>query len=260
MLQWELWVHLILCSSSLVPHIFTHAVWARWAPILVWAFYNTLPFVPARSSMFGGRSLGLVKASFENSLNGLITPRVLPVLSISFLLIALSLSTTGATLGGAPLCYKAHKECLADWDNAVSVADYTSDPYAPAPDPYKVQHGYINGKELSAFRTMVQVAFSLFMSTIMALVGCLAWKVADDEVLEQQAAAEWLSKEDYNAWTLREDLLRTFGAPGSDIRPDGSPSWVVSGITSSMTFVLLGWHNWYVSASASASVSLSRTH
>lgn len=178
--------------------------------------------------------------------DGLVTPRVLPVLSFSFLLMALSLGITGAKIGGAPLCYNTCRGCLASWEHAVSVAWYASDAMAPAPDPYKVQCGFINGKELIGFHRMIQTSFLLFTTTISALAGCLAWKVADDEVEEQQASADWLKREDLRAFQVRQELIEKFGAPGSNIRPDGSPTWVLFGIVSALTFTLLGWHNWYV--------------
>ncbi len=248
-LQWDLWVHLIMSTSSLIPYFFSHSQIARLYPIAVWCFYNALFFVPTRPAekYIGktGRFISKIKNSFTKSMDGLVTPRVLPVLSISFLLLALSLGTTGTTIGGAPLCFNTCRKCLSSWENAVSIRDYTSDPYAPEPDPYKVQCGYINGKELIGFYTMVQVAFLLFVTTIAALAGCLAWKVADDEVLEREESVEWLMKEDLRAYEVRDDMLRRFGAPGSNIRPDGSPTWVIFGVVSALTFTLLGWHNWY---------------
>lgn len=37
-----------------------------------------------------------------------------------------------------------------------------------------------------------------------------------------QKAEEWLKKEDPHAFRLREDIMKVLGAPGSNIRPEGS--------------------------------------
>ena len=52
----------------------------------------------------------------------------------------------------------------------------------PARDPYKEKCGFINGKELMGFYNMGQTSVLLFIAAIIALAGCLAWKVAEDEL------------------------------------------------------------------------------
>src|SRR5690606_2309988 len=47
--------------------------------------------------------------------------KLLPVLSISFLLVALSLIVTGHRLGGPPLCYQSCGQCLSRWSEGVPV-------------------------------------------------------------------------------------------------------------------------------------------
>ena len=245
-IQWDLWIHLSVFTLSLMPYFFTSSPFVVLCPISVWMLYNVLFFVPAKFTEKCSRRISRLKASFKRSMDGLVTPRVLPVLSFSFLLMAISLGITGAKIGGAPLCYNTCRKCLSSWDNAVSVEWYTADPYAPAPDPYKIQCGHINGKELMGFYRMIQTSFLQFITTILSLAGCLAWKVAEDEVEEQQQAAAWLQREDVRAFEIRQELIDKFGAPGSNIRPDGSPTWVFFGIVAALTFTLLGWHNWYV--------------
>ena len=79
------------------------------------------------------------------------TPRLLPVMSISLMLVTLSLGVTGHRLGGPPLCYRPCSECLAMWENAVPVSVDAGDPYAPQRDPFKFSCGYFNGRELMGF-------------------------------------------------------------------------------------------------------------
>lgn len=174
------------------------------------------------------------------------TPKLLPVLSISMLLVTLSLSVTGRRLGGPPLCYRPCAECMGVWESAIPLDIDAHDPYAPQRDPFKVQCGAINGKELMGFYTMSQTSFLLFMTTVLALAGCMAWKVASEEVQERQAAEDWLKREDAQAFRLREELVKLFGAPGASIRPEANLLWVVFGVIAAVTFTLLGWHNWYV--------------
>ena len=73
-----------------------------------------------------------------------------------------------------------------------------------------------------------------------------AWRIADDELAERQAAEEWLKREDPKASEFRDDIMRLYGSPASFIRPEGNAPWVACGIVAALTFTLLGWHNWYV--------------
>jgi hypothetical protein len=59
---------------------------------------------------------GRLKHSFKQSVEDLlVSPRLLPILSISFLLVTLSLAVTGKRLGGPPLCYGGCGHCLSKW-------------------------------------------------------------------------------------------------------------------------------------------------
>jgi hypothetical protein len=39
----------------------------------------------------------------------------------------------------------------------------------------------------------------------------MAWRIADDELAERQAAEEWLKREDPFAFQLRDEVMRQYG-------------------------------------------------
>jgi hypothetical protein len=39
----------------------------------------------------------------------------------------------------------------------------------------------------------------------------MAWRIADDELAERQAAEEWLKREDPFAFQLRDEIMRQYG-------------------------------------------------
>ena len=213
--QWNLIMHLSIGTFSLMPFFFSGSRIYGCVPIAVWTFYNILFLIPTRQAEKLIANFGKLKASFKNSMEEFMTPRLLPVMSISLMLVTLSLGVTGRRLGGPPLCYRPCSECLATWDNAVPVSVDAGDPYAPARDPFKFSCGYFNGKELMGFYAMSQTSFLLFTATIAALAGCLAWKVANEEVQERLAAEAWLKAEDPRAFKLREEMIKLFGPPGA---------------------------------------------
>ncbi len=212
--QWNLIMHLGIGTFSLIPFFFSGSRIYSCVPIAVWTFYNILFLIPTRQAEKLIANFGKLKAAFKNSMEEFMTPRLLPVMSISLMLVTLSLGVTGRRLGGPPLCYRPCSECLAMWDNAVPVSVDAGDPYAPARDPFKFSCGYFNGKELMGFYAMSQTSFLLFTATIAALAGCLAWKVANEEVHERLAAEAWLKAEDPRAFKLREEMIKLFGPPG----------------------------------------------
>eukprot|EP01034_Spumella_vulgaris_P023339 gene23339-29551_t len=75
---------------------------------------------------------------------------------------------------------------------------------------------------------------------------CLAWRVAPEERIECSDAEEWLKRQDPRAFELRNEIVKLYGSPASSIRPEGSATWVFYGVTTALSFTLLGWHNWYV--------------
>ena len=175
-----------------------------------------------------------MKHSFKSTVEDIFSPKLLPVLSVSFLLVALSLAVTGHRLGGPPLCYRTCGQCLSIWDQSVSVAsalrlqesaESEAQRAALRYDSFRVGCGYVNGKELLAYYTMAQTSFLLFITTMIAMAVCLAWRVAEDEREEHTEAEKWLSREDAKAAALRNQLVDEFGRPASAIRPEGGPVW-----------------------------------
>lgn len=186
---------------------------------------------------------GRFKLSFTASIEEFFSPKLLPVLSISYLLVALSLSVTGRRLGGAPLCYSSCRVCLSKWSSSIPLDPTVT--YSRF-EEMRMGCGHINGKELLGYYTMAQTSFLLFVTVIIAMAVCMAWRVAEEEHAERQEAEEWLKREDPKAFSIREDIMKKFGAPASFIRPEGHFIWVCFGIVAALTFTLLGWHNWYV--------------
>lgn len=95
-------------------------------PIAVWLFYNVIfvfgsrwisDFVPGLAHL----NLSKFRRSFKAAVEEFFSPRLLPVLSISFLLVPLSLAVTGRTLGGPPLCFQPCGVCLSHWATGVQV-------------------------------------------------------------------------------------------------------------------------------------------
>jgi len=91
----------ILLSPTLILHLHQHSFQYQhrhWGFIL-----NRIP--------------GMYKfnRSFKAAVEEFFSPRLIPVLSISFLLVPLSLAVTGRTLGGPPLCFQPCGSCLPLW-------------------------------------------------------------------------------------------------------------------------------------------------
>lgn len=103
--------------------------------------------------------------------------------------------------------------------------------------------GYKNGKELLGAYTLAQISFLQLAAVVSCMSACLAWRVADEESGERQAAEQWLRQEDEAAALLREQMVQELGGPGSAIRPEGNVKWVFSGVVAAQTYALLGWRN-----------------
>ena len=145
--QWDLVLHLLICLFSLTPFLFTGERMVAILPLSVWLFYNVLVMVGPRQTMYL-HIPGFVrpKHSFKTTIEDFFSPKLLPVLSVSFLLVALSLSVTGHTLGGPPLCYQSCGTCLSSWSNSIkmpTMLDY--DPYRVVIEPsiHPYIHSYI---------------------------------------------------------------------------------------------------------------------
>jgi hypothetical protein len=240
--QWDLVVHLSVCILSLCPFFFTGNRIYSMLPLSVWAFYHVLFLLGPKQANLVIPGFGKFKQSFKTILEEFFPPKLLPVLSISFLLVALSLGVTGHRLGGPPLCYHPCGICLAQWSNSITL-DAAN---AESIDPYRHGCGYANGKELLSYYTMAQTSFLLFFTVVVAMAVCLGWRIADEERDERAQAEAWLKRESPSAFELRNELITKFGPPASSIRPEGGPAWVFFGVTAAVTFTLLGWHNWYV--------------
>lgn len=240
--KWDLVWHLSVCLLSLSPFAFSGNRGFAVLPFSVWLFYNALFWLGSRANLiFPG--FGRVTLSFRQSVEDLlVSPKLLPVLSGSFLLVTMSLYVTGKSLGGPPLCYSSCSHCLSKWQNSQILLPGEIIP----PEFDRSGCGYKNGKEMLGYYTIAQTSFLQFITVIIALSACLAWRVAVDEADERTKAEEWLKKEDPHAFRLREDIMKVLGAPGSNIRPEGNPTWVSFGLISALTFTLLGWHNWYI--------------
>ena len=116
--------------------------------------------------------------------------------------------------------------------------------------------GYLNGKELLAYYTMAQTSVTFFVTVILAMTICMAWNVAQDELSDRQAAEDWLQRENNESFELRKEVMIKFGSPASSIRPEGNVVWVIFGIISALSFILLGWHNWSMVPPSSTSTLL----
>lgn len=237
--------------------------------------------------------ISLLKHTFKTSIEEFFSPKLLPIMSISFLLVTLSLTVTGKKLNGPPLCYSSCSTCLSSWDssvvldtlmftpqvlkdlefnaninfgsisgdnagsvdglkaneanilsNSLSEADSLNmdrlvDPNSPnslSIDPSRIGCGFMNGKEMLGYYTMAQTSFLQFMAVIVAMSVCLAWRVAEEELVERQEAVNWLKKQDVAAYDMRDNIIAKYGLPGSSIRPEGSSNRVdtrISMLTSS---------------------------
>ena len=203
--QWDLVLHLFICISSLTPFLFTGRRIYSSIPIGVWLFYNVLFLIGPKHADVVVPGFGKLKHSFKSSIEDFFSPKLLPVLSVSFLLVALSLSVTGHRLGGPPLCYRKCGQCLSIWEQSVSVssvhelmqvAESEQERQSLQYDSFRVGCGYVNGKELLAYYTMAQTSFLLFLTTMIAMAVCLAWRVAEDEREEHSEAEQWLQRQD----------------------------------------------------------------
>lgn len=242
--QWGLVSHLSICILSLLPFAFFGKREIAILPISVWIFYNILFLIGTRLANQVIPGFSLFKHSFKASIEEFFSQKLLPVLSISFLSVVLLLSVTQQTLGGPPLCYSSCGECLASWSSSILI-DSTVE-YSLSDQQYRLGCGYANGKEMLGYYTMAQTSFILFITTIISMAVCMAWRVAEEEMVEIREAEEWLKKEDPLASSLRDEIMKKYGSPGSFIRPEGNALWVLHGVVAALTFTLLGWHNWYL--------------
>ena len=140
------------------------------------------------------------------------------MISVSFLLVILLLTVAGKRLGGPPLCYSSCRVCLSRWSHSVLLAEG------------EVQNhlsgcGYSNGKELLSYYTIAQTSYLMFVTVLLSMAVCMAWRAAEEELTERQSAEEWLKREDPAAFAIRDDVMKRLGMPGTYIRPEGNAEW-----------------------------------
>lgn len=237
--HWDLLFYLIVGIASLIPFAFSGNRVLAVIPLSVWALLNMLFIMEGRRVERWIPGFAKFKLSFQTAIEDSFSPKVIPMLSISFLLVALSLAVTGHKLGGPPLCYQSCHICLSSWHNAVLL-----DP--PDSGAERMGCGFSNGEQLLAYYTMVQTSFLLFCAVVLVIAACLAWRVTRDELRDRQSAEDWLKREDKQAFKLRDSVIGKFGSPGSPVRAEGNVTWVFFGIVAALTLMLLGWHNWDV--------------
>eukprot|EP01041_Mallomonas_annulata_P009449 gene9448-19627_t len=215
--QWDLSLHLFVSIVSLVPFFFTGNRLYAIVPISIWAFYNVLFLIATRraNQIFPG--FGRFKHDFNASVEEFFSPKLLPILSVSFVLVVLSLAVTGHELGGPPLCYRNCRACLALWTNSIPLSLEA----IQSGDVPSSGCGHENGRALLGYYTMVQTSFLLYLSVIGGMAFCLAWRIAEDEMSDREDAEEWLKHEDETAFQMREKLMQIHGRPAHPVRPEG---------------------------------------
>ena len=177
--QWDLALHLAVCLASLTPFLFSGNRLYAILPISVWAFYNVLVLIGTRRANLLVPGFGRFKHTFKASVEEFFSPKLLPVLSFSFLLVALSLAVTGRRLGGPPLCYRSCGTCLARWEESRKLAEGQLQTL-PEELRGRVGCGYVNGREMLGYYTMAQVSLHLFMSVIVAMAVCMVRRQGEE--------------------------------------------------------------------------------
>jgi hypothetical protein len=172
---------------TLIPFAFTASKEYAFFPVAIWILYNILFLMGARTADNFIPGFSRFKHTVKASVEEFFSPKLLPVLSISFLLVVLSLTVTGRKLDGPPLCYSSCSYCLSKW--SVSIPLPTA---AGLKD--KLGCGYVNGEELLAYYTMAQTSFTLFVTVIIAMAVCMAWQVAEEELLDRRVSSSYESK------------------------------------------------------------------
>lgn len=243
--QWDLVLYLSICMVSLVPFVFTGNRLYAIIPISIWVLYNVMFFVGARTADSLIPGFGRFKHTVTAAVDEFFSTKLLPIMSISFIVVVLSLMLTGRKLGGPPLCFAGCRTCLARWSESIVLPEDFIPPVLQHPYEIDVSGcGHLNGRELLGYYTMAQTSFTLFVTVLLAMAICMAWQVAEDELDDRADAEKWLKKESPLAFELREEVMQKVGRPASSVRPEGNVTWVMFGIIAALTFTLLGWHSW----------------
>lgn len=121
--QTELAVHLSMCILSIaIPFSMSGSPWLATIPVSVWCFYNAMFVMGAKRASTVLPGFDRFKRSFVAAMEEFLPPRLVPVLSLSFLSVIIAVTLTAARLGGPPLCISSCRTCLGSWKHALPVA------------------------------------------------------------------------------------------------------------------------------------------
>lgn len=134
--QTELALHLSMCILSIaIPFSLSGSPWLAAIPVSVWCFYNAMFVMGAKRASTVLPGFDRFKRSFVAAMEEFLPPRLVPVLSLSFLSVIIAVTLTAARLGGPPLCISSCRTCLGSWKHAHPVALLqASDVAAPSED------------------------------------------------------------------------------------------------------------------------------
>lgn len=117
--QKELAMHFSMCILSIaIPFSLSGSPWLAAIPLSTWCFYNAMFVVGAKRAGAVLPGFDRFKRSFVAAMEELLPPRLVPVLSLSFLSVLIAVTLTAARLGGPPLCLSSCHACLGSWKHA----------------------------------------------------------------------------------------------------------------------------------------------
>lgn len=117
--QTELALHLSMCILSIaIPFSLSGSPWLAAIPVSVWCFYNAMFVMGAKRASSVLPGFDRFKRSFVAAMEEFLPPRLVPVLSLSFLSVIIAVTLTAARLGGPPLCISSCRTCLGSWKHA----------------------------------------------------------------------------------------------------------------------------------------------
>ncbi|CAN0465048.1 unnamed protein product, partial [Hapterophycus canaliculatus] len=117
--QKELALHFSMCILSIaIPFSLSGSPWLAAIPVCVWCFYNAMFVMGAKRASTVLPGFDRFKRSFVAAMEEFLPPRLVPVLSLSFLSVIIAVTLTAARLGGPPLCISSCRTCLGSWKHA----------------------------------------------------------------------------------------------------------------------------------------------
>ncbi|CAM9479251.1 unnamed protein product [Ectocarpus sp. 12 AP-2014] len=117
--QKELALHFSMCILSIaIPFSLSGSPWLAAIPVCVWCFYNAMFVMGAKRASTVLPGFDRFKRSFVAAMEEFLPPRLVPVLSLSFLSVVIAVTLTAARLGGPPLCISSCRTCLGSWKHA----------------------------------------------------------------------------------------------------------------------------------------------